>query len=61
MTNNQWSKVVERLHKYREVRLPDGNILVLWESGDVSLRDGKDGHCIAHRNKVDEIKPLYVD
>lgn len=61
MTNTQWLKVVERLHKYREVKMPDGNILILWDNGDVSLLDGDDGHCITCENTADRIKNIYVD
>lgn len=60
MTEAQWKKAIERLHKYGEVRMPDGDLLILWETGDVSLRDGEDGHCIICANTSDGIKSLYV-
>ena len=60
MTNAQWSKIMDRLHKYREVTMPDGNILVLWDNGDVSLLDGQDSHCIICANTADRIKGMYV-
>lgn len=58
MTETQWSKVIDRLHKFREVKMPDGEMLILWENGDVSLRDGQDGHCISC--DLDTIKASYV-
>ena len=61
MTETQWKKVVERLRKYREVRMPSGNLLILWENGDVSLRDCDDGHCIICTRNLDEIKRIFVD
>ena len=61
MTETQWKKVVERLRKYREVRMPDGDLLILWGNGDVSLRDGSDGHCIVCTRNLDEIKRIFVD
>lgn len=61
MTKTQRKKVVERLHKYREVRMPDGDLLILWDNGDVSLRDGSDGHCIVCTRNLNEIKRIYVD
>lgn len=60
MTSVQWQKIVDRLHQYREVRLPDGDVLILWENGDVSLRDGTDGHCITCVTNLDQIKRFYV-
>lgn len=61
MTLAQWAKAVQRLRKYREVRLPDGDLLILWENGDVSLRDGVDGHCIICAANLDDIKRILVD
>lgn len=61
MTNVQWLKIVERLRKCREVKLPDGDLLILWDDGQVSLRDGEDGHCIICTGNLDRIKRLYVD
>ena len=61
MTENQWKNVVERLHKYRVIKMPDGDLLILWENGDVSLCDGSDGHCIICANTVDKIRTFYVD
>lgn len=61
MTLTQWVKAVQRLRRYREVRLPDGDLLILWENGDVSLRDGKDGHCIICAANLDDIKRILVD
>ena len=61
MTLTQWAKVVQRLRKYREVRLHDGDLLILWENGDVSLRDGADGHCIICTANLEEIKRILVD
>lgn len=61
MTNVQWLKIVERLRKYREIKLPDGDLLILWDDGKVSLRDGADGHCIICADNLDRIKRLYVD
>lgn len=60
MTERQWRLLCERLRKYREIRDPDGDILILWENGDVSLRSGEDGHCIICANSLDQIKPLYI-
>ena len=60
MTNNQWSRIVERLHKYGTVKMPDGDRLVLCDNGDVSLLDGDDGHCIISTNVADRIKHIYV-
>jgi hypothetical protein len=61
MTEVQWRKVTDRLHKYREVRMPDGDILILWDNGDVSLRSGEDGHCIICATTLEQIKRIYVD
>lgn len=60
VTENQWQKVVDRLHKYKEVRMPDGDLLILWSNGDISLRDGTDGHCIICTRNLDEIKRIYL-
>jgi hypothetical protein len=60
MTSAQWQKVVDRLHKYKEVKMPDGDLLILWENGDVSLRDGTDGHCIICSETLSHIKRIYV-
>ena len=60
MTHAQWQKAVDRLHKYGQTTMPDGDILVLWDNGDVSLRDGSDGHCIVCATTCDYIKRLYV-
>lgn len=60
MTESQWKKVVERLRKYKEVKMPDGNLLILWSNGDVSLRDGSDGHCIECSTNLNDIKRIYV-
>lgn len=61
MTMTQWQKTVQRLRKYREVRLPNGDLLILWENGDVSLRDGADGHCIICTTNLENIKRILVD
>lgn len=61
MTNTQWKKVVERLWKYKSVRLPNGDLLILWENGDVSLRDGTDGHCIICVENIETIRRICVD
>ena len=60
MTNAQWVKTVERLHKYNEVRMPDGDRLILWENGDISLRSGTDGHCIICTPNIETIKRIFV-
>jgi hypothetical protein len=60
MTNAQWQKIVDRLHKYKEVKMPDGDVLILWGNGDVSLRDGSDGHCIICSATLSLIKRIYV-
>lgn len=61
MTEAQWKKVVERLHKYREVKIRDNEVLILWDNGDVSLRDCSDGFCIICTRNLDEIKRIVVD
>lgn len=60
MTYAQWQKVVDRLHKYGQVKMPDGDLLILWDNGDVSLRDGNDGHCIVCTSSVEPIMRIYV-
>lgn len=60
MTEAQWKKVVDRLHKFNEVKMPSGNLLILWSNGDVSLRDGSDGHCIVCSTNLNDIKRIYV-
>lgn len=60
MTETQWKKVVERLRKYKEVRMPDGDLLILWENGDVSLRNGDTGNCIICTRNLDKIKRIYI-
>lgn len=60
MTLTQWAKVIRRLRKYSEVRLPDGDLLILWSNGDVSLRDGTDGHCIICTTNLEDIKRIVV-
>ena len=60
MTEAQWQKVVNRLCKYKEVEMPGGNLLILWSNGDVSLRDGSDGHCIECSTNINDIKRIYV-
>lgn len=61
MTHSQWTKIVQRLRKYREVILPDGDLLILWSNGDISLRDGVDGHCIICTTNIADIKRILVD
>ena len=61
MTEAQWKKVVERLHKYREVKIRNNEVLILWDNGDVSLRDCSDGFCIICAKNLDEIKRIVVD
>lgn len=60
MTGIQWQKIVDRLRKYKEVVMPDGDLLILWENGDVSLRDGVDGHCIICTTNLSNIRQIYV-
>lgn len=60
MSEAQWKKVVDRLRKYKEVKMPDGDLLILWSNGDVSLRDGSDGHCIDCSTNLNDIKRIYV-
>lgn len=60
MTGIQWQKIVDRLHKYGQVKMPDGDVLILWDGGHVSLRDGSDGHCIICADTLERIKSIYV-
>ena len=60
MTEAQGKNVVDRLRKYKEVKMPGGDLLILWSNGDVSLRDGSDGHCIECSHTLDSIKRIYV-
>ena len=53
MTESQFNKVIERLHKYRVVRLSDGDELILWEDGDISIRCGETGNCIICTRNID--------
>jgi hypothetical protein len=59
LTEAQWQKLVDRLHKYKQVRMPSGSFLIIWENGDVSLRDGDDGHCIIWASTLDSIKRIF--
>lgn len=61
MTEKQFNKVVERLRKYRVVRLSDGDELILWESGDISLQATETGNCIICTRNLDLIKRILVD
>lgn len=60
MTNAQWSKIIERLYKYKEVKLPDNERLILWDDGTVTLQDDTDGHCIICADTSERIKPIFV-
>ena len=60
MTEKQFNKVIERLHKYRVVRLTDGDELILWENGDISIRCGETGNCIICTRNIDRIKRILV-
>lgn len=61
VTETQWKKIVDRLHKYKEIRMPDGDILLLCIDGAFSLMNGTDGHCIISTWNIDRIKRLYVE
>lgn len=60
MTEKQFNKVIERLHKYRAVRLTDGDELILWENGDISIQCGETGNCIICTRNIDLIKRILV-